>query len=176
LAGITAVEAADRLTWPRVTRAGVAVVVIMATLSAGALAEPYAPNGVEQDSYWFTVERVQAYGDDVERLTKPGEQVFTAQPLYVIEADRRIAGDLSRKYYLYRGWPNRAVTDRVTDEIVRSIDDEETTLAVLDSESAVVMNESERINQTVRSKFCPVKNDTEFWKTGGTLLVRCQIG
>lgn len=145
----------------------VAVLVIVAGGVAGANAYPYQPSGVSEQSDWFTVDLVQEYGADIEERTDRDDRVFTAQPLYVIESDQRIAADLSRKYYLFEGWPDSPLTDRVSREVAEDLRSGKAPLAVIDGEAVTVLG-NDRIREAFEANYCPVETDS-YSETGGEL-------
>lgn len=151
-----------------------AVVLVAAMGVAGANAYPYQPNGVDEDSHWHTIEGAQAYGEDIEQRTEPGERVYTAQPLYVIEADRRLAADLSRKYYAFRGWPDSPQQRYTEQQLMAEFGSGDTTYAVADKESRIVHNaSSDEFNQTFGENYCRVEDDELYQRTGGELYRWC---
>lgn len=143
-----------------------AAVLIIATGVAGGTAYPYQPGGVEDDSDWFTVESVQAYGADIKARTAPEDRVLTAQPLYVVAADRRIAGNLSRRYYIFEGWPDSPARYRIENRLLRQARDGTAAVAIVDDEFARL--ESDRLNATVRARYC-YHPDSIYQQTGGEL-------
>lgn len=174
VAGVTAVEfyrsldTASRSTRRLLLAAGI-VVMVASTGVAVAHAHPYQPEGVEDKSNWHTVDLTQSYGEDVERWTESGDRVFTAQPLYVIDSDRRVSADLSRKYYVYRGWPEsqkRADTDA---ELVATLESGAAPLAVVDPETRTVL-ESDPVREAFTTNYCRVQNTpSRYADTAGVL-------
>lgn len=155
---VTAVEfsrALKRTEGRRVLAVAAVVVVLLSTGVAAANAYPYQPGGTEEQENWHSFQDVQDYGADVDDRVEPGERVFVGQPLFVADSDRRIAADLSRKYYVYRGWPNsekRADTDR---ELVKALESGDVAIAVVDKEAEAVL-ESPPVREAFRENYCRV--------------------
>lgn len=175
LCGIVVVELyrRNRLKRKQLLAAG-ATLLLVATLVAGANAYPYQPNGVDDDSLWFTIDSVQEYGDDIDARTDPGDRVYAAQPLYVIESERRLAADLSRKYYAFRGWPRSQQREEAERQLTAAIAENRTTHAVVDTEAEMIRSQSgDEFNETFDRNFCPVEGDAIYEQTNAQLYRRC---
>jgi exosortase/archaeosortase len=146
------------------------VVALLVVLSGGVAAVnayPYQPETETTD--WMSVDDVQAYGEDINDLTDPGERVLTAQPLYVIESDRQLAGDLSRRYYAFRGWPESGVAAMTEERILDEIDTGDVPIAIYDPQLQEVFDASPRIEGTVTACYS-YDHHAAIEATGGQLL------
>ena len=170
LASIAVVETVDRNRDIDVFRLTVITFVAMMFIATASVnAYPYQTNELDSDSHWFTIELIQEYGDDIGRRTAPGERVLTAQPLYVIETDRRIVSNLSRKYYLFEGWPGSPPTAAAEKDIIDDMD--RAPVAIHDHELDRVLNHSDRIRSAFDSRYCPMDNEL-YNETGGELYLK----
>lgn len=175
LAGITAVEFYDHsatLDRRGAVRIATAALLVLSMAVGVANAYPYNPDMGEPDRAWLSIEMVQEHGDDIEARTEPGDRVLTAQPLYVIETDRRLVADLSRHFYLFRGWPGSSITNRVERDIVRQVRDDRTTHVILDSELQIVYNATDRIEPAVECRFERAGGQQLYKRTDAVLLQR----
>lgn len=176
LTGIIAVEWLDthrsRLdtTLRRVAIGTAAVFILLATVTAGLHAYPYQPDGINQNSSWHTIESAQATGHDIEHRTHPDDRILTAQPLYVIEADRKIAAHLSRKIYTYRGWPHSAKNTHTTQKLVQIIEVGRAPYAVIDQEVRNLFADHALL-EAFQANYCKVPDGggPEYSRTNGTL-------
>lgn len=170
LAGILAVEwrrANQSLLSRRDVVTGLVLLLAVSGGVAGYHAVPYQPDGVDADSHWFTIEKAQAYGEDIEERTAPGERVFSAQPLYVIESDRQLAANLSRKYYAFDGWPDDPKTDQTATALNASLRSGDVALAIVDFEAELVLNDS-RVANALAANYC--RQDAPLYaETNGSL-------
>lgn len=124
------------------------------------------------DADWMTVDLVTEYGEDIEARTDPGDRVFTTQPLYVINSDRRTVIDMSRKYYLFQGWWSAPVTEQTAGEVVASLEAGGVPYAVVDSEMRTVLENAPAVNATFQEHYCPTENKL-YAETNATLYERC---
>lgn len=145
----------------------VALLVVLSGGVAAANAYPYQPDTETTD--WMSVDDVQGYGEDINDLTDPGERVLTAQPLYVIESDRQLAGDLSRRYYAFRGWPESGVAAMTEERILDEIDTGDVPIAIYDPQLQEVFDASSRIEGGVTACYS-YDHHAAIEATGGQLL------
>lgn len=172
LAGISAVEFYDTVkVRRRQVLSAVVVLLLLSTLVSAGNAYPYRPHNGEGERSWHSIELVQAYGDDINNRVDPGERVLTAQPLYVIESDRKIVAHLSRKYYLFEGWPDSAAANQTEREIVGELGTERVPYVIYGSELQTVYNNSDAIEPAVEEHYRPVSVDI-YDIMGATLLER----
>lgn len=146
-----------------------AMLLIAATSVATASAYPYQPGGVnEGGTFWFDIETVQGLGDDIDARVAPDERVFTAQPLYVIESDRRIAGDLSRKYYLFRAWTQSDQAAIESKRLAAELRSGQVPIAIIDAEGTTVLENSDPVRSAFADCYTPA-NSTRIERTNATL-------
>lgn len=126
---------------------GVVIFTASFVIAAG-FTYPLQPGGVPPDTHWFSVNNMQDYGDDIEARTDPGDRILTSQPLYAVEADRKIAGNMSRRYYVYQGWPDTSARKRVDSQVRQEIRDGEVALVIKDNEYQV-LKDSKQLQRLV---------------------------
>jgi len=147
--------------------AAVTVLLVASGGVAAAHATPYQPEGVESDSHWFSLDSVGVYGDDIDERVGTNQTVITAQPLYVVDSDHRIAGDLSRKYYAFDGWPGDPKTEATARELAQDLRSGDVPYAIVDPEAERVLG-NDRVRDALQANYCradaPLYNET-----GGTL-------
>lgn len=143
-------------------------ILLISSLTAGANAYPYQPDGVSKNSAWHSIESVQETGADIEARTEPDELVFTAQPLYAIEADRKLAADLSRKFYVFHGWPGSGKADVTAALLERQLRSGQVPVAVIDSEASWVL-ERDGVRDALQENYCAVDSGRTYEQTNGTL-------
>lgn len=97
VAGVLAVGLCER--FDPSLRAVVAVALTIAVVSSGAAAFPLVNVVTGNDAGWFTVNSTQAYGDDLDDRTQPGDVVFAANPTYVADSHARLPDDNARLHY-----------------------------------------------------------------------------
>lgn len=167
--GIPPVQATQTWIQYRSIVAGIALLVfVLSSATAGAYAYPYQPEGVSEDSEWHSIESVQETGADLEARTQPNQRVFTAQPLYAIEADRKIAANLSRKFYVFHGWPESEQADATAGVLERQLRSGQVPVAVIDSEAQWVL-ERDGVRDALQSNYCAVDDGGTYAQTNGTL-------
>lgn len=172
LSGIGIVAFVESFADRRRVLAAASVLVAAALVVGAGTAYPYNPDAGEDNRKWFSVEMVQAHGADINERTEPGERILTAQPLYVIESDRRIVSDLSRRYYLFRGWPHTALAEHTEEEIVRDLESGRAAYVIVDSELEAVYNNTDRIQPTVNRRFQRAEGGELYGRTNAVLLER----
>lgn len=150
----------------RVRKVG-AVVLVLAFYVSALGAYPFiGANPGPQFSNWYTVDRVEAYGWDVDRQLEDDELVFAANPLFVIESQHRLVGDLSRRYYLFEGWPETQVTKDLAADMDETLRSDRVPMAMMSSELQTVLAANETLNRTFHQEFChvhdPLYETTEF--------------
>lgn len=134
-----------------------AIVFVIALYTSATWAYPYVGDEHrDTQTDWFTMNRVQAFGDDVDRRLEGDETVFTGNPLYVIESEHRQAADLSRKYYLFEGWPTTPVTHREATELKGIMRSGSAPMAVVNDETRTVLAANASVNQTFDQHYCGV--------------------
>ena len=102
------------------------------------------------------MDRVEAYGWDVNKRLEDDELVFAANPLFVVESDHRLVGHLSRRYYLFEGWPSTQVTHRLAADIEHTLRSDRVPMAMMSSELQTVLAANESLNATFYEEFCYV--------------------
>ncbi|MFD1562788.1 ArnT family glycosyltransferase [Haloarchaeobius amylolyticus] len=115
----------------------------------GGTVQPY-------DSDRGSISNVQAVGDLVEKKTSENDLVFTAQPLYAIQADRENVQDFSREWGDYRNGEGQQV---MTNKIVDSMEKGEVVLVIKERRTEMVMKPSDEIRTTFESHYCRIDND-----------------
>jgi len=150
----------------RVRKVG-AIILVLALYPSSVAAYPYiGPDGSGGNANWYTVNGVEAYGWDMEQRLKDDELVFAANPLYVVETRHRLVQDMSRRYYLFEGWPNTTVADDLGYAVPRDLRSDRVPVAVMTSELRTVINAHPAIEDAFYDEFCevddPLYNTTEF--------------
>jgi 4-amino-4-deoxy-L-arabinose transferase-like glycosyltransferase len=145
---------------------GGTMLLILSVAVGLVFAFPYQPNTKETD--WMTIDHVQDYGDMMDERVAPGERIVTAQPLYVIESDRRIVANLSRRYYAFRQFPGSNKAEQTEATLVEEIESGNVPIAITDINMKEIFNESATVEQRITNCYERVANK-RINDTGGQL-------
>jgi len=153
----------NRVQYRRLLTAVLLVTAVGAGATATGAAYPYQPAGIPADSAWHSINLDQQYGDDIADRTTEDAKILTAQPLYVVEADRKIAANLSRKFYAFQGWPRAAQTNETAGRVAAAIRSGEVPYAAIDNQAAYLF-ENETVREAFVNNYCridaPLYNET----------------
>lgn len=141
---------------------GVILVLVLAVL-IGSLAAPVIianfggivqPHNPEQG----TVTGIQAAGESLEEQTQDGDLVFTAQPIYAVQADRDNAAHFSRDFwdYKYRSGANSAA---VTEKLVASLESQDVKAVIVEDRTRTVFETAPSIEQAFEENYCYVPDE-----------------
>jgi hypothetical protein len=103
-----------------------------------------------------TVQEVQDVGDDLRERTAKEERVFSYQPLYLIDARRRSAADLSRKAYLTSD-PDGEVRNRVFARLTTKMRTGEVQYAIYGPRTPAFLKRSENLKQVFENCYQPLE-------------------
>lgn len=139
----------------RVRKLG-AIIIILAFYASALGAYPYIGDHPGSYTNWYTTNRVEAYGWDINQQLAPGDRVFAANPLIVVDSHHRLVDDLSRKYYLFEGWPSTHVAHRLGGRLTADIQSDDVPMAFMTPELRTVLAANATLNATFHREFCYV--------------------
>ncbi|MFC7139017.1 ArnT family glycosyltransferase [Halosimplex aquaticum] len=165
LAGVAVAVSLETGEWGdrRLAFAGVvlAVAVVVATVASVPFLPARAALG-EGTSGLETVSDVQAAGADLDERTEPGDRVLTADALYVTDADRRLAGDLSRGFWLLKHTTRTPAADRIEAQMLSEMEDGRVPYVVVGPRTRTLLDRSPELARAVDAHYCPT--DEEFYR------------
>jgi hypothetical protein len=119
----------------------------------GAVDKPYDP-GVG------TVTGIQTAGADLESRSNPGEEIFTVQPLYPLEADRHNYNDLSRAYWVMLREPESDLAVSWKTRILSGLRDGDVQYVIIERRMENLFRVHPELSGAIERNFCPVTTDT----------------
>ncbi|WP_415381198.1 ArnT family glycosyltransferase [Halosimplex sp. TS25] len=166
LAGVAVAVSLDAGRWTerRLSLAGVvlAVAVVVATVASVPFLPARAALG-EGTSGLETVSDVQAAGADLDERTASGDRVLTADALYVTDGDRRLAGDLSRGFWLLKHTTRTPAADLVEAKVLSDVQAGRVPYVVVGPRTRTLLDRSPALARAVEANYCPTGDD--FYRT-----------
>lgn len=136
------------------------VVIITITLpgalyinaSHGGLSQPYDPSPPG------TVTAVQAVGSDLSERTAGKEMVFTAVPIYALEANLSNAGNLSRSYWPLVVTPDTELAESIKNKIINDLRSGRVSYVIIEPRMERIFNTYPEIEALIESNYCRVES------------------
>jgi 4-amino-4-deoxy-L-arabinose transferase-like glycosyltransferase len=101
-------------------------------------------------------ETVQDVSQHLESQTEPGDRIFSGDPLYAIEADRRPTADLSRTYWVLDRFPNTSKSLTIKRMLIDSLGTNETPYAVVEFRLRRLIGKQPYVKRVFRACYEPV--------------------
>jgi glutaredoxin len=180
LGGIAASSLLERLAESDRVRLGLVglFVVLLACGFSLFVATPLAPVAEDGDyERLSTVRGVMGVGDDIEARTTPRQEILTGQPLYVVDSDRELALDLSRRvYYVTDNESGPTKRREMIARIESVLKNREVPYVVVDGGTShglsTVLERSPRVVSALEAGYCPADDASLYDRYNATLYVR----
>lgn len=136
------------------------VIAILVSFSmAGPLVVGPAASGTE-----ITVTNAVAIGNDLNNEFGDDAQGFSAQPIYMVEADHRVANDFSRKYWIVTWDPDSKQSEEIINETTEELRSGDTQYVIVERRTRNLFNASPVLERTIYSEYCKSGNTTKHGK------------
>lgn len=152
-----------------------AVILIVATFVSFVFSPPFLPTYslIYNNHENISPTELLAIGNNLNGITEPEDQIFTAQPLYVLEANRELVVELSRKYWLLVHYPDSEFSQNIERNILEAIKNGSVSHVIVEKRTKEIFKKYPAIEEAVKSNYCPIKNEL-YDKVGATLYVKSE--
>lgn len=132
------------------------------------------PDGETPVTLQIAPSEAREAGNELRARTKPGEAVFTTQPLYAVAADRPVVANFSRKYWILKRRPDAAISGRIRAQISDEITQRKVPYALSEVRTRIIMRRNPQLERTIDAQFCQTTTSRTFQKVGVRVRERCQ--
>ena len=101
---------------------------------------------------------VQEVGDRLEAQTAPDERIFSAQPIYALQADRHNLMDFSREVWYYRHGMGEE-RDRMTPILIDEFENGSAAYVLVELRTEEMLDSEPKIREAKESNYCRVEQD-----------------
>lgn len=152
-----------RIGWNNVTiKSGLPIAAIICSLATMMISLP-ACHFLNRDDSVPSPTDVENAGNNLAEQTSEGDDVFTTYPVLVLEADRQLPANLSRKMRKLWRQPNSSAADEIRREVLAEMHSGADSYVVMSKRTKRIIKNNPRINRTVERHYCPVSNGSRYW-------------
>ncbi len=168
IAGVVFVASWRRADQP--VRTLFAITLVIATVTAAGGAHPVTHIVLDDnEDGWFTMENMDAYHEDLNDRTQPGDVVFTAAPVYVAGTHARMVNDNARIHYLYATFEDDGPAESMYRRVISGFQSGDIQWVVMTANTQNMLEYNESAQNAFESNYCRTQNDSLYQQTGAML-------
>jgi hypothetical protein len=127
-----------------------------------------------EDGHTLRVSTTNAVADDLQQRTDADQTVFSAQPIYALQADRRNTADFSRVYWHFRGSMESDFRIEMETELLSSIGTEDVPYVIVDHRTERLFAVFPELEEQIYANYCPVDDQSLYDSVDAVLYERSE--
>lgn len=139
-------------------KVALAIAILLGGGASAATSTPFSNTALDDnEAGWFTVDNLDAYGDDFDRRIDGSATVLSGHPAYVMDSDdARLLFDMPRMHYYYLTFMDTDLGQEFQTRLIEAIHTGQAEYAIDNSMTTAMLEQNRTLAKAFRSHYCLV--------------------
>lgn len=145
-------------------------IVLVTSITSISAAYPLTNVVGGNEAGWFTVDNIDAYGDDLDSRVDPGDEIFTGHPSYVMGSDNaRLLNDVPRAHYYAVSFTGTEIGDAYYRNLTRAFESGTAEYVISGPMTKRILIRNDTAEAAFVANYCRVETDGLYNETHANL-------